>query len=321
MVNLYERVNGNGAVDNNCYHYYYRTPYSLSWLDLRVFYVRISKCEINDNSTPEYLTLNHVQLNPDTLLEVNGVRTGIYSDAASVLLRRDRVDKRSEEVTFVSTESIRTTGSVKFEVFRKDSLMLSGTLELCTSSNGFVGESRHQKEHQCWNISCESDFTSNAGFLKGIGKHDSGSPASVVEVYVAGCFSGRPIILTNAPQLGNSHRRKPINKGMLESIPEYEGSESQEEDSSGFMMKVAEQPENEEYDDGHHYYPMMEYLEGEEEDGGELSSWFNAGLRVGVGIGVSVCLGIGIGIGLVVKAYQGTTRNFRRRRQRRLFYF
>lgn len=211
MVNFYENVNGgNGSVatdnDNNGDN----IPNSLSWLDLRIFYVRISKCEIDDDddagSTPEYLTLNHVQLNPDTLTEVNGVRTGMYSDAESILLRKDRVDKKSEEVTFVSTESIRTTGSVKFEVFRKDRiLVLSGTLEL---------SEEQEQQKQRWNISWESDFP------------------SIVEVYVAGCYSGRPIILTNAPQQLRHRRRKPIKKGMLETIPEYY------EDSYGFNMQV-----------------------------------------------------------------------------------
>lgn len=56
-------------------------------------------------------------------------------------------------------------------------------------------------------------------------------------------------------------------------------------------------------------YTGDEYLEGED---GELS-WFNAGVRVGVGIGLGVCVGVGIGVGLLVRTYQGTTRNFRRR--------
>lgn len=50
------------------------------------------------------------------------------------------------------------------------------------------------------------------------------------------------------------------------------------------------------------------YAEGED---GELS-WFNAGVRVGVGIGLSICVGVGIGVGLLIRTYQGTTRNFRR---------
>lgn len=45
---------------------------------------------------------------------------------------------------------------------------------------------------------------------------------------------------------------------------------------------------------------------------GQLS-WFNAGVRVGVGIGLGMCVGVGIGVGLLMRSYQATTRNFRRR--------
>ncbi|KAM1030706.1 hypothetical protein TB1_033902 [Malus domestica] len=134
MGNLYEALNGHMVAR--------QSKVSLPWLDVRVFYVRISKCEIDD-SAPEFLTVNHIPLDPDTLLEVNSVRTSIYSDGATTILRRDRLDKKSEEATFVSTDSIRMTGSVKFEVFDKDVVVLSGVLELC-DSNGFVGETdRH----------------------------------------------------------------------------------------------------------------------------------------------------------------------------------
>ena len=53
-------------------------------------------------------------------------------------------------------------------------------------------------------------------------------------------------------------------------------------------------------------YWRSECLDGE-------MSWFNAGVRVGVGIGLGVCVGLGIGVGLLVRTYQSTTRNFRRR--------
>jgi hypothetical protein len=56
-------------------------------------------------------------------------------------------------------------------------------------------------------------------------------------------------------------------------------------------------------------YSRQDFLEGED---GELS-WFNAGVRVGVGIGLGVCVGIGLGVGLLVRTYQSTSRNFRRR--------
>lgn len=303
--------NGNGVAENG--HILMRhSPYqpgfklSLQWLDLRVFYVRISKCELDD-LTAEYLTVNHVPLNRDTLLEVNGARAGIYSDGVSTVLRRDRYDKKSEEVTFVSTDSISMTGSVKFEVYDRDVVVLYGSLELC-DSNGFISE--YENHGQSWSINCETDVLagSSSSSLKGNQHLDTDLVSPVIEVYVAGCFSGKPIILTRALELG--HRKKQQRQGMLESIPEYEATESQYHVSSSHAMQVTEnarhKQENDEYN---HLYSRMEYIEGED---GELT-WFNSGVRVGVGIGLSICVGIGIGVGLLVRTYQGTTRNFRRR--------
>lgn len=58
----------------------------------------------------------------------------------------------------------------------------------------------------------------------------------------------------------------------------------------------------------HGFYSQDMYT-GED---GEIS-WFNAGVRVGVGISLGVCVGIGLGVGLLMRSYQATTRNFRRR--------
>lgn len=253
----------------------------------------------------EYLTVNHVPLNRDTLLEVNGTRTGIYSDGVSTVLRRDRYDKKSEEVTFVSTDSIGMTGSVKFEVYDRDVVVLYGSLELC-DSNGFIRES--ENHGQSWSINCETDVLAGSGssFLKR-NKHcgtDLVSP--VIEVYVAGCVSGKPIILTKALELG--HRKRQQRQGMLKSIPEYEATESQYNISSSYAMQVTDHERHKQEHDEYSLYSRMEYIESED---GELS-WFNSGVRVGVGIGLSICVGIGIGVGLLVRTYQGTS-NFRRR--------
>ncbi|XVF67718.1 hypothetical protein PTKIN_Ptkin10aG0144400 [Pterospermum kingtungense] len=295
--------NGNRPTSNG-YMVMRHSPYQpvskgkLSWLDLKVFYFRVSKCEIDD-STPEYLTLNHVPLNPDTLVEVNGVRIGIYSDGASTLLRRDRLDKKSKEVTFVSTDSIRLTGSVKFEVFHKDTLLLSGVLDLC-DSNGYTEESRGSG--QAWSMNCEPVLTSGISFLKAKQFAGPDSPSPTVEVYVAGSFLGSPIILTRTLQ--PSLRKKQMKKGMLDSIPENEATEGQKEVTTPLQIPDYLNHKSES-EDQYNY----DYFDGED---GELS-WFNAGVRVGVGIGLSICVGIGIGVGLLVRTYQGTTRNFRRR--------
>ncbi|CAI0436226.1 unnamed protein product [Linum tenue] len=276
--------------------------YSSPWLELRVFYVRISNFQV-DGTTPEFLTINHIPLSPDTLLEVNGVRSSIYSDGAPLLLRRDRVDKKSEEVTFVSTDSIRTTGSVKFDVFDKDDLVLSGTMEM-SNSNGFTGECKGSVKR--WSMKCESEGATS--FLRG--KHVNGSSENTslpaIEVYVTGCFSGTPIILTKTLQL--SYRKKHNRKGQLDSIPEDETTYPQKVESAhDDDLQVAEyrsyKLENEE--DYNMYWRRTEFMDGED---GELS-WFNAGVRVGVGIGLGICVGVGIGVGLLVR----TTRNFKRR--------
>ncbi|KAB1220584.1 hypothetical protein CJ030_MR3G015837 [Morella rubra] len=303
-----ERTLSNGEAGNHNLQIIRYQPFSkLSspWFDLRVFYVRISHFRVDD-STPEFLTLNHIPLSPDTLLEVNGARSSSYSDGVSSLLRRDRVDKKSEEATFVGTDSIRLTGSVKFEVFDKEDLILSGVLEM-SNSNGFLGDSKNNAKR--WNMNCESAIAAGTGFLKGKHLGSTEYPTPTIEVYVAGSFSGTPIILTKSLQLG--FRKKQNWKGALDAIPEYETTESQKS-ATPEDLQVAEyrtyKLENED-DYSNMYWRRTEYIDGED---GELS-WFNAGVRVGVGIGLGICLGLGIGVGLLVRTYQSTTRNFKRR--------
>ncbi|KAE8675271.1 Erythronate-4-phosphate dehydrogenase family protein isoform 3 [Hibiscus syriacus] len=270
------------------------------WFDLRVFYVRVSNFQVDD-STPEFLTLNHIPLEPDTLLEVNGIRRSIDSDEVSVLLRRDRVDRRSEEVTFVSTDNVKLTGSVKFEVFDKKDLILSGLLEM-SGNNGFIGESKNIVKQ--WSMNCDPEITSGSVFLKGkLNSCPILSPPTI-EVHVAGCFSGKPIILTKTLQL--NYRKKHNRKGALEAIPEYKSTECQKDMSPGYMQlseyRNYKQLNDEDYNNI--FWRRTEYMDNED---GELS-WFNAGVRAGVGIG----LGVGIGVGLLVRTYQATTRTLKR---------
>ncbi|GMI89742.1 hypothetical protein like AT1G75180 [Hibiscus trionum] len=224
--------------------------------------------------------------------EAAGRKNSIYSDGVSLLLRRDRVDKKSEEATFVSTDSVSLTGSVKFDVLDKKDLILCGGLEM-SGTNGFIGE---------------SEITSAPCFLKG--KHGSSPELSppTIEVYVAGCFSGKPIIFTKTLQL--SRRKKHNRKGMLDAIPEYESIDCLKDmlPSPGLDMKVAEY-RSYKHGNGEDYKNIYrrgtECIDGKD---GELS-WYNAGIRVGLG----VCLGAGIGVGLLVRTYQTATRNFKQR--------
>ncbi|KAK2398405.1 Erythronate-4-phosphate dehydrogenase family protein [Trifolium repens] len=282
-----------------------KLSFSLSWFDARVFYVRVSGIQVNE-STPQFLNLHHIPLSPDTLLEVNGVRSNMNNDVGdSSILRRDRIDKKSEQITFVNTDSIRLNGSMKFEVCDKDQCILSCVLQMNNDNN----------DKRFWSMNCETErTTSNSGFFKGKHVGVSELPCPEIEVYVAGCFSGTPIILTRTLQFNckKKHNRK---LGMLDVIPEYETTESKKDVSDhdhGFDSQVAKyrsfkQEQEEDYNDM--YWQRTGYIDGED---GELS-WFNAGVRVGVGIGLGICVGVGIGVSLLARSYQTTTRNFKRR--------
>ncbi|GAB2250426.1 hypothetical protein Droror1_Dr00016676 [Drosera rotundifolia] len=306
------QVSLNGTHVVRCMSYPGSGKYSPSWFDMRVFYVRVSNFSV-DESTPEILTLHHIPLNPDTHLEVNGWRCSIHSDGVLSLLRRDRVDKQSEEATFVCTDGIRFTDSVKFKVCYRKELLLSGILDM-PSCNGSDRELRDSGK--LWRLSCETEMVAGAGFLKG--NHEQGTEytSPVIEVYVAGSFSGSPVILTKTLKL--SLRNKHSSKAKLHAIPEHGSSgtckdaQTESSVSNELCTQVAGygdyKIDNEE-DPGDVYWKRPDYMEVED---GELS-WFNAGVRVGVGIGLGICLGVGIGVGLVVRSYLSTTRNFRGR--------
>lgn len=266
-----------------------------------------------DGYTPEYLTLSHIPLDPDTILEVNNKRCTLDSTGSSCRLKRNRVDKKFEEATFVSTDSIRLNGNVKFEVFDGEDLILSGVLEMCKNGNGIDGKLKNSNDVERWSMKCESMVSGGSRVLKGKQIVGPDSMPPMIEVYVAGSFVGQPVILTKTLQI--SVRRKQGRKGALDPIPEGETTESRNGGADRLRLQESEygpyKTENEyDYDNSLHWNQSeIEYMEGED---GELS-WFNAGVRVGVGLGLGICLGVGIGVGLIVRTYQSTTRNFRRR--------
>ncbi|KAK9050320.1 hypothetical protein SSX86_030711 [Deinandra increscens subsp. villosa] len=306
--------NSNGTTKNNLQIIKYSTyqPYTkplLDWFDIRVFYVRISNFMVG-SYTPEYLTLSHVPLDPDTILEVNNKRCTLDSPGSSCRLKRNRVDKKFEEATFVSTDSIRLSGNVKFEVLDGEDLILSGVLEMSKKNNGFVGKSK-TSDAERWSMTCESMIGASTRILKGKQIMGCDSMPPMIEIYVAGSFLGAPIILTKALQI--NLRKKQTRKGALDPIPEGDMTESRKDVVSGLDLQEAEygpyRPENEYDHNNSLQWSQNEYMEGED---GELT-WFNAGVRVGVGLGLGICLGVGIGVGLLVRTYQSTSRNFRRR--------
>lgn len=97
-----------------------------------------------------------------------------------------------------------------------------------------LGNQKKKAKH--WIINCESEITPGTGFLKG--KHIAVPelPLPTIEVYVAGSFSGTPIILTKTLQL--SFRKKHNRKCVLDAIPEYETTENRKNGSPGLDWQV-----------------------------------------------------------------------------------
>jgi hypothetical protein len=199
-------------------------PEPSSSLALRVFYLRVSRCEV-DESMLGTLTLTHTPLTPDTILDLSGAdrHPGIISNgngkgsSVSFSLRRDRVDKRSEEATFVCTATVRVSGSVRFEVQSKDERILVGILEACDCD---VDDSKGAGTTKSWVMKCQVPTQRGSGFLRcGCGgERDTNTKPPVVEVYVAGVFRDTPVVFTKAMQLRFRRRRQV--KAFMDPIPE-----------------------------------------------------------------------------------------------------
>ncbi|CAH1416398.1 unnamed protein product [Lactuca virosa] len=279
----YRVVNGSGNIHHQT---------TSGWLEIRLFYVRITPCAVN--TVPEHLTLRNLRREIGVSLEINGFRVP-SANTALVTLRRDRVDKESSEVTYVSTDNIRVTGAIEFEVIENEGddreMILCGSLERIepTWSNGSLDNGNTHTHHH----------------------HNHNNNGSKT-----GCCSSVPVILTKTIQV-SPRRRGGSRHGMLHAIPEDEEEVDKEPLRDNGVLRQRKLPhtageEADGYESEGKVVPSYYSEEMYYDEDGQLT-WFNAGVRVGVGIGLGMCLGIGIGVGLLMRSYQATTRNFRRR--------
>lgn len=194
----------------------YRPPlFTGGCLEIRLFYVRVAPCVVD--SLPERLTLRHLRRELGVSLEINGTRIP-SSDTASIALRRDRVDKDSSEVTFVSTDSVKVSGSVEFEVCEEGKgseldMILCGSLQ---RADGSVLDSGSKTG---WSMDCYV-AASVANGRSAFFQPKTGVSSPSIEVYIAGCCSGSPVILTKTIMI--SPKRKVLRQNMLDAIPEDE---------------------------------------------------------------------------------------------------
>ncbi|KAK2650209.1 hypothetical protein Ddye_017698 [Dipteronia dyeriana] len=273
-----------------------------AWLEIRLFYVRITPCVIS--SVPDHLTICHMRREIGVSLEINGSRVP-SSDVASLTLRRDRLNKESSEVTYVSTDSVRVTGSIEFEVLEDKNMVLCGSFERMESTWNSESDAKAG-----WSMDCYMAIGSNSSAFF---QPKLGVSAPSIEVYIAGCCGGVPVILTKT--INVSPRKKGSRHGMLDAIPEDEEIGKELKTADGMVRQRKLQIAEAEVDDYESDGKIGDRLYSEDMYYGEDGqlSWFNAGVRVGVGIGLGMCVGIGIGVGLLMRSYQATTGKFRRR--------
>ncbi|XP_057454687.1 uncharacterized protein At1g01500 isoform X2 [Lotus japonicus] len=178
-------------------------------LEIRLFYVRISPCVVD--SVPDYLTLCHPHREIGVSIVINGSAVPGSKAPSPLTLRRDRVDKESAEVTYVSTDSVRLTGGAEFEVYEKEGLFLCGSLERLDADWG---------SGSGWTMDCHLATGSIGSGSSAFFRPKLGVSAPSIEVYVAGCCSGVPVILSKTIQM--SPRRRVPRHFTLDAIPEDE---------------------------------------------------------------------------------------------------
>lgn len=278
-------------------------------LEIRLFYVRFAPCQVD--CLPDHITLCYLHREIGVSLEINGCRFPA-SEVASITLRRDRVDRDFSEVTYVTTDNIRLTGAVEFEVREnEEKLILCGSLDRLETTAWTNGSVLENDLKTGWSMDCYSAASITCGgshFFQP--KHGVYSPT--IEVYIAGCCSRTPLILTKTIQV---NPRNKMNRHSMYAIPEDDEMEKEQGPANESLrqrnLQITEANMEDSESDGkmgNHCYP--EDMDPGED--GELT-WFSAGVRVGVGIGLGMCIGVGIGVGVLMRSYQAATRRFRRR--------
>jgi len=142
------------------------------------------------------------------------------------------VDTETAEATYVSTDNLRASGSVSFDVFNKDEALLSGTIEQQQQQSeepppppapGSAANAANSTNLE-WEMECSCVVgQGGCAFLKG--RNDSSYPSMslvhpVMEVCIVGRFSGMPVILSQTVQI--VARRRVNRQITLAAIPESE---------------------------------------------------------------------------------------------------
>ncbi|XP_077247518.1 NADP-specific glutamate dehydrogenase [Tasmannia lanceolata] len=158
-------------------------------LKIRAFYVRLSIANAL-NPLPETLTLLYLPRINGSLLEINGAK--IQSNSAAFVVLHRVHSAEGEEAVFRSTDRVRGSEGVRFEVYVKEEKVLKGIFR--------------KDEEEGWKMECRCAVESD--LMVGFGVLES-------EVYVAG--EGCGVMKERVEMVVRRKRRKFLE---LEEIPE-----------------------------------------------------------------------------------------------------
>ncbi|MCO5601349.1 hypothetical protein L7F22_055475 [Adiantum nelumboides] len=157
----------------------------ISWLDVRVFYVRLSCCSLDD--APNTLTLKFGPRPISCTFQINGCKVPSSEEPISTL-RMDRVDREPSEATYVGTDRLRTTGALSFEVW----LDGQGIERI-----GAVGTlNKRHKAELVMECRCAISLAACIFLERRVGPMNVSLSIPKFKVYVAGRYCGAPVVLT-----------------------------------------------------------------------------------------------------------------------------
>ncbi|WOK96361.1 hypothetical protein Cni_G05068 [Canna indica] len=195
-----------------------------------------------------------------------------------LLLRRNSANTASGESVYLSTDSVRFSGGcLGFELRVWD--------ECSTIVVGMV----QRKGGGVWVMRCKFKDRGGSGEESGV---EGGN--GMVDVYFVGRSMGRAMVLSRVVQM-----RKMCGRVAIEDCKELVKGIFMREQSCEGLMKS-------------YYIKDGEGKRSVEEEVGEVSSWFSAGVRVGIGLGLGMCLGVGVGVSLMMRSYQVAAGAFRK---------
>jgi hypothetical protein len=190
-------------------------------------------------------------------LELNGGRISPSEQTVLVLRRekrrRRRSDPESAEATFLSTDDVRTSGPLSFEILFKDEALVAGTITLeqqhsvsdslqqqggddgVYNSSSLVQKSSIDGLRR-WSLDCACVVVGHAGSIfSKLRRHDHNIPCPssssssssslsppAMEVCLVARNLGTPVILIQTMHLNAPRRRSSCRQSALEAIPEAE---------------------------------------------------------------------------------------------------